>query len=110
MVKKIMQFRYYGAKNSKNQPAAIDKTKLVNGNIFTNYLPITRLNILAPAGTKFYLNNSISSIIIGSSGKYELNIEGITKINKITFDSTSINSITESNPLIVDIIYEEENE
>lgn len=109
MAKKIMQFRYYGEKNVKNQPSTISKAKLTNGSAFLGYLPITRLDIKSPEGTKFFLNGSSTSIVIGSSGTYNLDIEGITEINRIFFDSNSIENINknENASLIIDVICEE---
>lgn len=108
MAKKIMQFRYYGEKNSKNQPNNISKSNLATGQIFSNYFPITQLGIQTQPGTKFYLNNGTSPIIIGSTGIYELNLEGISSITQLSFDLTSLNLINR-NPngyLIIDVLGE----
>ena len=78
MAKQIMQFRYYAEGNSKNQPRTINKAKLSSGSVFSNYFPITQLGIQALPGTKFYLNNSTTPIIIGSTGIYELDLEGLS--------------------------------
>jgi predicted nucleic acid-binding Zn-ribbon protein len=61
-------------------------------------------------GVKFYLNNSIEPIIIGSTGIYELNVENLTEITALSFDTTSINMINETpstSYIIVDILYED---
>ena len=55
-----------------------------------------------------YLNNSIEPIIVGSTGIYELELEGISKISSLKFDSKSLKLIAD-NPnafLIIDVIYE----
>lgn len=106
MAKKIMQFRYYNEGSAKNQPKAINKAKLISGSIFSNYLPITQLGIQALPGTKFYLNNSTSPIIIGQTGIYELDLEGLSEITNISFEGMSIEAInTNQNAyLIVDVI------
>jgi hypothetical protein len=60
-------------------------------------------------GTKFYLNNSNDPVIIGNTGIYELNLNGLSEITAIEFDRASINSIALNNSayLIVDILYED---
>lgn len=106
MANKIMQFRYYGEKVSNNQPSNISASNLASGHIFSGYLPITQLGIQTLPGTKFYLNNSIYPVIIGSTGIYELDLKGVTQITEIHFDKRSLNLINENNNayLIVDII------
>lgn len=108
MAKQIMQFRYYAEGNSKNYPKTINKAKLSAGSIFSGYLPITQLGIQALPGTKFYLNNGITPIIIGSTGIYELDLEGLSEITSLSFDPTSIESINKNNNayLIIDVICE----
>lgn len=106
MANKIMQFRYYGEKVSNNQPSNISASNLASGHIFSGYLPITQLGIQTLPGTKFYLNNSIYPVVIGSTGIYELDLKGATQITEIHFDKRSLNLINENNNayLIVDII------
>lgn len=112
MAKKVKQFRYYSAQDNKNYPSGINNRNLVAGSIFATYMPVVQLGIQALPGTKFYLNNSNSPIIIGYTGIYELNLEGIAEITSLKFDSKSIEAIgANSNAyLIVDIIYEEDGE
>ena len=106
MANKIMQFRYYGEKVFNNQPSNISASNLASGHIFSGYLPITQLGIQTLPGTKFYLNNSIYTVVIGSTGIYELDLKGVTQITEIHFDKRSLNLINENNNayLIVDII------
>ena len=106
MANKIMQFRYYGEKVSNNQPSNISASNLASGHIFSGYLPITQLGIQTLPGTKFYLNNSIYPVVVGSTGIYELALKGVTQITEIHFDKRSLNLINENNNayLIVDII------
>ena len=108
MAKQIMQFRYYDENNSgqKNYPKNINKAKLSSGSIFSDYLPITQLGIQALPGTKFYLNNGITPIIIGSTGIYELDLEGLSEITNLSFDAASIEGINKNSNayLIVDVI------
>ena len=113
MAKNIMQFRYYGDNQNQNYPLTptkISRANLSSGNIFSNYYPITQLGIQALPGTKFYLNNGLTPIIIGATGIYELDLEGLTQINQIKFDPKSLALIdpnTNHAYLIVDIVYGE---
>lgn len=110
MAKQIYQVRYYGENNSKNQPQSISGNKLKSGSVFSNYLPMTQLGIQTMPGVKFYVNNSPSPVIVGATGIYELDVDGLTEITNLTFDTTAINLI-KANPstayLIVDIIYDD---
>ena len=106
MAKQIMQFRYYKQNDEKNQPKNIGIANLVSGSVFTNYYPIVQLGIQAFPGTKFYLNNSTSPILIGSTGIYELDLEGLSEITDLHFDRHSIDTINSINNayLIIDIV------
>lgn len=109
MAKHIMQFRYYDENHNNNQPENLKLSQLVNGEVFSKYLPFTQLGIQSLPGTRFYLNDNIEGpVILGSTGIYELELEGISKINSLKFDSKSLNLI-KNNPngyLIIDVIYE----
>lgn len=116
MAKHVMQVRYYGNTNPNNQPSALTENlsnvtehPLVTGSIFEKYKPITQLGIQALPGTRIYLNNGEEyPIIIGSTGIYELELEGISNITSLHFDSALINTINSGSNgyLIVDIVYE----
>lgn len=124
-MKRIKQFRYFGDDHARNYPievlgadgetvevVGISKNNLYNGSIFTSCTPITQLGIQSLPGTTFYLNNDntrTNPIIIGYTGLYELNLEGIAEINSISFELESLNRITQvpNACLIVDIVYEE---
>ena len=111
MAKSIQQFRFYNNENkTQNQPSNISQNNLVSGSIFfqnTSLGSITQLGIQALPGTKFYLNNSATPIIIGFTGIYELDLEGISEITSISFDRDSLSAINNINNayLIVDAIY-----
>jgi hypothetical protein len=45
MAKHIMQFRYYDENHSNNQPENLKLSQLVNGEVFSKYLPFTQLGI-----------------------------------------------------------------
>lgn len=117
MTKVVRQYRYYGKSDSKNQPKEeISFETLVNeGSIFFSekgLAAITQLGIQALPGTKFYLNNAKKPIIIGATGIYELDLEGISEINSLSFDADSIKVIEEVGNayLIVDALYNVEED
>ena len=113
MARKVQQIRYYGDHKSdsdKNQPANLTGNRLRSGSVFSQYTPMKQIGIQTMPGVKFYLNNSIEPIIIGSTGIYELNVENMTEITALSFDTTSINMINETpstSYIIVDILYED---
>lgn len=113
-MKKVMQFRYYGDNHSKTWPTNLSQNALTDINssgYFNKYFPISQLGIQALPGTKFYLNNNYEQahpIIIGNSGVYELNLEGIGEINELKFDAASIRTIANTGHLIIDIVYGED--
>ena len=116
MEKRIMQFRYYAdptdehKSSANNQPEYLKASMLSDGTAFNDISNITQLGIQTLPGVRFYLNNAepASPIIIGSTGIYELELEGISKISSLKFDSKSLKLIAD-NPnafLIIDVIYE----
>lgn len=117
LAKKITQFRYYGEGNGKNYPNSGDKSTIISasnlssGGIFVTHkcLPIIQLGIQTLPGTKFYLNNATTPIVIGSTGIYELDLNNITEITHIAFDKASLNLINKTNNayLIIDMIVED---
>ena len=113
-VKKVTQFRYYNDKtnndNTTNYPSTLNYRKLVSGSAFSNVMPIIQLGIQTMPGTKFFLNGSDTPIIIGSTGIYELDLQGLGQINSLQFDASSINLISNNDSayLIIDIMYEKE--
>lgn len=113
MARKVQQIRYYGDHKSdsdKNQPANLTGNRLRSGSVFSQYTPMKQIGIQTMPGVKFYLNNSIEPIVIGSTGIYELNVENLTEITALSFDTTSINMINETpstSYIIVDILYED---
>lgn len=109
MAKQIMQFRYYSEDNDRNYPKRKSYgSNLVTGAIFNGLFPITQLGIQTLPGTKFYLNDGRTPIIIGSTGIYELDLEGLSEITRLTFDKGSIDRIANnaSAYLIIDLIYD----
>lgn len=115
MAKKIGQIRYYGPNNSSstqkaNYPSDLTRNSLRYGNIFNSVYPIVQLGVQTMPGVKFYVNNHTTPIIIGATGIYELDVDGLSNITDIQFDNTSLTMI-DNNPnayLIIDYIYETE--
>ena len=116
MAKVVKQYRYYNKTDSKNQPQTeISLETLETGSVFFSepgLAGMTQLGIQTLPGTKFYLNNAKKPIIIGATGIYELELEGISEINSLFFDKDSLQNIENINNayLIVDAIYEVEEE
>lgn len=110
MAKRIKQFRYYNqTQTEENSPPDLKYQQLQSGSAFAGCLPILQLGIQALPGTKFYINNSVDPIIIGSTGIYELSLTGNTQISALSFSPTSIAEINDNDNayLLVDIIYDD---
>lgn len=116
MARTVKQFRYYGAENDNNQPSKISTGALASGGIFFDsdegVQSIVQLGIQTIPGMKFYVNDGLEPIIVGSTGIYELDLSGLTDITSLNFDRTSLQRISDINGayLIVDAIYETEEE
>lgn len=110
MAKQIKQFRYYGDGESNNQPNNLTTKELNLGTAFKNITAITQLGIQTLPGIRFRLNNATDPIIIGSTGIYELDLDGIAEITQLSFEANSL-SVIANNPnayLIIDMICEED--
>ena len=124
MANKIRQYRFYNNKNgaNKNYPSSITINNITtdvtydyytNGTVFENNFPILQLGIQAPPGTKFKINNGDGDwIIIGTTGIFELDLEGKTEITSLVFDPVSMAFINANDnlSLIVDTIYDDGKE
>lgn len=119
MANKIKQFRYYNDTNNlgKNSPSVVtidgadinvSYAHYVSGAVFGECFPVLQFGIQSLPGTKFYLNNGNDPIIIGSTGIYELDLEGQTEITQIQMDGGSMKTINDNDSayLIIDIIYD----
>lgn len=106
MARLVKQFRYYGDVSAKNYPDEANYATLAAGNIFNSYRPVTQMGIQGTPGIKFYINNSLNPIIMGDTGIYEVDLQGLGTIDSIRFDRDSLALMDEYNPLLVDIIYE----
>lgn len=111
MAKKIGQIRYFGEQQTRqNYPSNINAVRLRQGTAFTSVYPIVQLGIQTLPGTKLYLNNHTTPVIVGATGIYELNVDGLSNITDIQFDDASLKLIND-NPnayIIIDYIYETE--
>lgn len=63
---------------------------------------VTQLGIQAPSGTKFYLNGFDNQLQVGCTGIYELDLEGLTTLTQLRFNS---DSLANAETIIVDVIY-----
>lgn len=111
MAKYVNQIRYYGNGNSKNSSSEVNLRSLQYGTVFHNHLPIIQLGVQTLPGMKIYINNHTNPVVVGQTGIYELNVDGISHIMDLKFDGTTLNIINseQSNAyLIVDYIYEKE--
>lgn len=122
MANKIRQYRFYNNKNgaNKNYPSSITINKTTtdvtydyytNGTVFENNFPILQLGIQAPPGTRFKINEG-DDIIIGTTGIFELDLEGKTEITSLMFNEVSMAFINANDnlSLIVDTIYDDGKE
>lgn len=110
MAKKIGQIRYFGENDNRNYPSNINSLRLRTGTAFTTVYPVVQLGVQTLPGTKIYLNNHTTPIIIGATGIYELSVEGLTNITDIAFDENSLKTIRDNANayIIIDYIYETE--
>lgn len=110
MAKKIKQYRFYSLEDLSHNTPDTNYQSLVSGNLFSSILPILQLGIQALPGTKFYVNNSTSPVIIGVTGVYEMNLQSNTQITSLSFDGNSLKTISNCSTggLIIDVIYNEE--
>ena len=111
MACRIMQFRFYGDNNKNNYPSNISVNNLTDGTIFNSYLPIIQLGVQfnREESIMFYLNNSNDPILSHPYGLFELDLTDKTYIQALRFnlkDSSNKLMVSESSPLIVDIVYE----
>lgn len=115
MARTVKQYRYYGPDHKNNQPSNISSSTLSSGSVFFNdstLSSIVQLGIQTIPGVKFYINDGVEPVFIGSTGIYELDLNGLTDITSLSFDRNSISLIQNTNGayLIVDAIYETEEE
>lgn len=108
MSMQIKQFRFYNDGNVNNSPAVANYKYYCDDTSFRYFAPIYQLGIQTLPGTRIYLNQSTTPIIIGASGIYELDLNDTTAIlNSIRIEKTSMETINnlENGYLIIDIVY-----
>ena len=112
-MKHMMQFRFHGLDSDLNYPNWKDSYEIGYwfDNLFQNYGSISHLGIQGEPGVIFYLNGGNNPITLGSTGIYELNLEGIGRITNLRFDKKQLtkiynNSRNANHRLIVDIVYD----
>ena len=116
MSKTIKQYRYYGDGNEHNQPQTITKESMYEGDVFVSDAiiqelgMITNVGIQGLPGTKIYINESASPILLGMMGVFELDVSdyGFIYSLKVDYSSAEIIENTENGYLIVDAIYNTE--
>ena len=113
MAKTVGQLRYYGPNNSSNYPSgnAVTPIKLIYGQALHDAYPIIKLGIQTLPGTKIFINNSPYPIVIGTTGIYELDIDGLSYINQLTIDQASLDKINDISTayLIIDYVSAADN-
>lgn len=110
-MKRIMQFRFYSENSSDNYPAT---KKLANWttNLFEDYGTVSHLGIQGEPGVVFYLNDGDNPIVLGNTGIYEINLEGIGRISSLRFDEEKLKEYyneklaNAEHRVLVDIIYD----
>lgn len=105
MARKVNQVRWFsGDVNNSNT----DINKLAYGTAFHS-APIVQFGIQTLPGVKVIINDH-SSITVGSTGIYELSVDGLANINSIRIDANSLNNMQHNRNgyVICDYIYEEE--
>ena len=116
MAKIVKQYRYYYNEAQKNQPSNLTWEELAEGSVFftDNLKSIIQLGIQTLPGTQFYINNSDKNypIIVGTTGIYELDLQGISEITALSFNPESLQIIDNVGNafLIIDALYEIEED
>lgn len=97
MARKIYQFDYI----KDERPMASWRS----GSAFQKGVPIVKLTIYGPPTTSFYINDSITPIVIGTSGVFNIDLKNQTKITSLFFDFDCLNNLQESDNIVVNAIY-----
>ena len=106
MAKRVKQFIY---SPSNSNSSTLSYKTLTSGEAFRDCPSIIQLGIQSLPGTKFFVNGNYNPVIVGSSGIYELDLDGLAEITKLYFSGQSIVDIENSSmDLIIDILFESE--
>lgn len=114
MAKYVNQIRYYKEGSNKNSPQSIKRSQLSGGTAFKYNSQmgagIVQLGIQTLPGVQFTINTSPNPITVGSTGIYELNVDGLTTISSLNIAKQSLDMIDNNDNayLIVDYVYEKE--
>lgn len=120
MAKYVKQVRYYGDGSNKNTPSSnksggyLQRSELSRGTAFrydsSLGAGIVQLGVQTLPGVQFVINTAPTPVTVGSTGIYELNVDGLTTIDSLSFTKQSLDLIdqNESAYIIVDFIYEKE--
>lgn len=119
MAKTIKQYRYYGDGNEKNSPVNICKENMdisgsnnifINDDIIQEYGMITHIGIQGLPGTKVFINQNKSPILLGNTGIFELDLTNYSFIYtlQIDYESAQLIESNENAYLIIDVIYDTE--
>ena len=105
MAKKAVQVRFFGVSNKNNYFTESKEgwTGLINGKAFK--YPIVQLGVQALPGTRLLINNSSTPIIIGATGIYELDIDGLSSISSLKFQRSQLENMPDSSSIIIDYVY-----
>lgn len=116
MAQKFKQVRFYNLAAANNEPHYDLEADMIKGwgegKLFEKYVPIIRLGISAPPGTRFTINESDTEVVINYTGLFEVDFSDSTGIVALKFNEASLNHIRQ-NPaawVIVDMIYEGEGD
>ena len=80
-MKKVYQYRYYGENENKNTEG-MSLDSLASGAAFSSKMPILQLGVQSLPGTKFYINNGINPVIVGSIGSISIDFSNGGEIEK----------------------------
>lgn len=111
MAKTVGQVRFYGDEDKRNFPQTLSYVQLQSGSFLSNAYPITQLGIQTVPGAKIYLNKDKQPIIIGVTGIYELNVDGLAQITDLAIASETLNVLRDKRNqqyLIIDYISDKE--
>lgn len=89
------QIVFYSNGNNFNSPG-VTMEKLISGQAFEDFLPISQLGIQTIPGTKLFLNGNSNPVIVGFTGLLSIDLSMGGQINEIKFDETSIQNINDN--------------
>ena len=113
MATRVEQFRYYAQGNDNNYPSNWAWPAYCTVQTFRDKSPIYQLGIQTLPGTKLYINSSITPIVIGSSGIFELNVTDTSaSITSFRIEQESMKRIDEEKNgyLIIDMVHGEQED